>query len=73
MAFDGLINKVPTESLKTQDTVTTYQCLSRIEWAFRSLKGMDLQIIPIHHQLENRILSHLLLRTCRKHIMEGVG
>lgn len=35
--------------------------LSRVERAFRTLKGVDLKIRPIHHRLEDRVRAHLFL------------
>ena len=43
------------------DLVRHYKGLSRVEQAFRSLKGVDLQIRPIYHRLENRVRAHLFL------------
>ena len=43
------------------DVVRTYKNLEQAERAFRSLKGPDLQIRPIHHHLENRVRSHVLI------------
>ena len=63
-AADGIYvlrTKVPGERLKAEDAKATYHSLSHVEWAFRSLKGMDLQIRPIHHRLENRVRSHVFL------------
>ena len=56
-----LRTKVPGERLKAEDAKATYHSLSHVEWAFRSLKGMDLQIRPIHHRLEGRVRSHVFL------------
>lgn len=63
-AADGIYvlrTKVPSECLKAEDAKTTYHSLSHVEWAFRSLKGMDLQIRPIHHRLEDRVRGHVFL------------
>ena len=35
--------------------------LSRVERAFRSLKGIDLQVRPIHHHLAGRVKAHVFL------------
>lgn len=63
-AADGIYvirTKVPQESLKAEDAKATYHSLSHVEWAFRSLKGLDLQIRPIHHRLEDRVKAHVFL------------
>lgn len=53
--------KVPQSSLKAEDAKATYHSLSHVEWAFRSLKGLDLQIRSIHHRLEGRVRAHVFL------------
>jgi hypothetical protein len=63
-AADGLYvirTKVPEQALKAEDAKAAYHSLSHVEWAFRSLKGMDLQIRPIHHRLEDRVRAHVFL------------
>lgn len=63
-AADGIYvirTKVPQESLKAEAARATYHSLSHVEWAFRSLKGLDLQIRPIHHRLEGRVRAHVFL------------
>jgi hypothetical protein len=43
------------------ELVATYKGLSTVERAFRTLKGVDLKIRPIHHRLEKRVRGHVLL------------
>jgi|NGEPerStandDraft_6_1074524.scaffolds.fasta_scaffold41214_2 hypothetical protein len=45
----------------TDDVVRSYKQLSRVERAFRTLKGVDLEIRPIRHHLERRVRAHLFL------------
>ena len=45
----------------TEDVVRSYKQLSRVERAFRTLKGVDLEIRPIRHYLERRVRAHILL------------
>ena len=45
----------------TDDVVRSYKQLSRVERAFRTLKGVDLEIRPIRHYLERRVRAHILL------------
>jgi hypothetical protein len=45
----------------TEDVVRSYKQLSRVERAFRTLKGVDLEIQPIGHYLERRVRAHILL------------
>jgi hypothetical protein len=41
--------------------VRTYKQLKHVERAFRTLKGPELEIRPIHHHLEDRIRAHVFL------------
>ncbi len=43
------------------DVVRAYKNLEQAERAFRSLKGPELQIRPIHHRLEDRVRCHVLI------------
>jgi transposase len=43
------------------DTVRRYKSLAQVERAFRSLKGIDLKIRPIHHRTEDHVRAHILL------------
>lgn len=49
------------ERLSAADTVRSYKSLAQVERAFRSLKGLDLLIRPIHHRTENRVPAHIFL------------
>ena len=51
----------PSSELSTPEVVRTYKGLSVVEDAFRSLKGTDLSIRPIHHHLEKRVRAHVFL------------
>lgn len=53
--------KVPDQQPTADELVTTYKGLSAVERAFRTLKGVDLKIRPIHHRLEKRVRGHVLL------------
>ncbi len=50
-------------SLKQQpeELVADYKRLSSVEIAFRTMKSMSLQIRPIHHRKQERILAHIFL------------
>ena len=41
--------------------MSAYKDLSQVEWAFRSLKTMDLQVRPIYHWKDDRIRAHVFL------------
>ncbi len=63
-ALDGfyiLRTSLPQAALSTGDVVRAYKNLEQAETAFGSLKGPDLQIRPIHHHLEDRVRSHVLI------------
>jgi transposase len=49
------------ERLSAADTVRSYKSLAQVERAFRTLKGMDLLIRPIHHRTEDRVPAHIFL------------
>ena len=63
-ALDGfyiLRTNHPATTLPAGDVVRAYKNLEQVERAFRSIKGPDLQIRPIHHRLEDRVRSHVLI------------
>jgi transposase len=49
------------ERLSSEDAVRTYKSLSRVERAFRCLKGIDLLVRPIRHRSEDRVPAHIFL------------
>jgi transposase len=51
----------PAERLAAADGVRNYKRLSRVEQAFRCLKGIDLLVRPIYHRLEPRVRAHVLI------------
>ncbi|MGH2849736.1 MAG: IS1634 family transposase [Solirubrobacteraceae bacterium] len=63
-ALDGfyILRTNHTEAdLPAGDVVAAYKNLEQAERAFRSLKGPDLQIRPIHHHLETRVRTHVFI------------
>jgi transposase len=63
-ALDGvyvLRTSVPAETLPAADVVRSYKQLKEVERAFRTLKGPELEIRPIHHRLEDRVRAHAFL------------
>jgi transposase len=52
---------VPAASVPAAEVVRSYKQLSGVEWAFRSLKTVDLRLRPIHHWLAQRVRAHVLL------------
>ena len=51
----------PKERLSAPDAVRSYKSLAHVERAFRTLKGIDLRIRPIHHRTEDHVRAHILL------------
>jgi Transposase DDE domain len=49
------------EACSAGRVVRSYKQLSRVERAFRTLKGDDLEIRPIFHNLEKRVRAHIFL------------
>ena len=63
-ALDGfyvLRTSVPAQQLAGPDVVRSYKALAQAERAFRTLKGPELEIRPIHHRLEQRVRAHAFL------------
>lgn len=63
-ALDGIYvvrTSVPAERLSGPATVEAYKNLDGVERAFRSLKGLDLQVRPIFHHLADRVRAHVFL------------
>jgi hypothetical protein len=62
--LDGLYvirTSEPRQALSADDTVRSYKNLAQVERAFRTLKGADLRIRPIHHRSEERVRAHIFL------------
>lgn len=63
-ALDGIYivrTSEPTETLSMPDVVRAYKRLGNVEKAFRTFKGIDLRVRPIHHHLETRVRAHFFL------------
>jgi transposase len=63
-ALDGIYiirTSVAAERMTGPDCVRNYKALANVERAFRSLKGMDLKVRPIHHRLADRVRAHIFL------------
>jgi len=63
-ALDGfyvLRTSVAKNKWPADEVVSSYKTLSAAEKAFRTLKGVDLKIRPIHHRLEDRVRAHIFL------------
>ncbi len=51
----------PADRLTAADGVRSYKRLALVEQAFRTLKGVDLLVRPIHHRTADRVRAHILL------------
>jgi hypothetical protein len=63
-ALDGLYvlrTSVTDSELDSGEVVRSYKQLKVVERAFRTFKGPELQIRPIHHRLQDRVRAHVLL------------
>lgn len=63
-ALDGLYvlrTSVASAAMSDAETVLSYKRLAEVERAFRTLKGVDLQVRPIRHRLETRVRAHIFL------------
>lgn len=70
-ALDGIYvirTSVPKEQLSAEAAVSAYKSLSVVERAFRTFKGVDLQVRPIHHRLEGRVRAHIFLCMLAYHL-----
>lgn len=54
-------SNVDPDRLDATETVRAYKNLYGIEYAFRSLKTIDLEVRPIYHRHEHRVRAHILL------------
>jgi hypothetical protein len=63
-ALDGLYvirTSVAEADMGAGEAVLNYKRLAEVERAFRTLKGVDLQVRPIRHRLEARVKAHIFL------------
>jgi hypothetical protein len=63
-ALDGLYvirTSAGEADMSAEAAVLNYKRLAEVERAFRTLKGVDLQVRPIRHRLEERVKAHIFL------------
>jgi transposase len=63
-ALDGIYvlrTSVTDSELESSEVVRSYKQLKVVERAFRTFKGPELEIRPIHHRLEDRVRAHVFL------------
>jgi hypothetical protein len=62
--LDGLYvirTSLGKEKIGAEAAVAAYKSLALVERAFRTLKGVDLAVRPVHHWLASRVKAHVLL------------
>jgi transposase len=52
---------LPTDKLGSEAAVAADKSLAQVERAFRTLKGVDMQVRPVHHWLGDRVKAHVFL------------
>jgi hypothetical protein len=63
-ALDGIYvirTSEPPKRLSTEDVVRQYKSLARVEYLFRTLKGIDIRVRPIRHRTEAHVRAHIFL------------
>ena len=63
-ALDGIYvlrTSVTDNELGSGEVVRSYKQLKHVERAFRTFKGPELRIRPIHHRLEDRVRAHVFM------------
>ena len=63
-ALDGIYvirSSETAEDLSADDAVRNYKRLADVEQAFRTLKGLELLVRPIHHRVDDRVRAHLFV------------
>ncbi len=63
-ALDGIYvlrTSLDANELPTAEVVRSYKQLEQVERAFKTLKGPELEIRPIHHRLDQRVRAHVFL------------
>ena len=59
--FYVIRTSVEAKDLSAEKAVGAYKSLAQVERAFRTMKGVDLQVRPIHHWLGDRVKAHVFL------------
>ena len=63
-ALDGIYvvrTSEPADRLLAADAVRAYKSLGNVEKSFRTFKGVDILVRPIHHRLSDRVRAHVFL------------
>jgi hypothetical protein len=62
--LDGIYvirTSLPKDEIGAEAAVAAYKSLALVERAFRTLKGVDLAVPPVHHWLDCRVRAHVFL------------
>ena len=62
--LDGIYivrTSLPADKVGSEQAVAAYKSLALVERAFRTLKGVDMQVRPIYHWLSTRVRAHVFL------------
>ena len=63
-ALDGcyvIKTTVSAERMDKDEVVARYKSLSQVEQAFRNMKSVSLEMRPVHHKKDERILAHVFI------------
>ena len=63
-ALDGIYvvrTSEPADRLSAADAVRAYKSLGNVERSFRTFKGVDILVRPIHHRVPDRVRAHIFL------------
>jgi hypothetical protein len=63
-ALDGIYvlrTTITQDELDPAGVISAYKELKGVEWDFRSMKAIDVDLRPIHHRLEDRVKAHALV------------
>jgi len=62
--LDGIYvirTSLPKDKIGSEAAVAAYKSLALVERAFRTLKGVDMQVRPVFHWLDRRVKAHVFL------------
>ncbi len=52
---------VGADAMGAETVVRSYKNLSQVEWGFRDLKSVQLEVRPVRHRLEERVRAHAFI------------
>jgi transposase len=69
--LDGIYvvrTSLPADKVGSEQAVAAYKSLALVERAFRTLKGVDMQVRPIYHWLSIRVKAHVVGQHAQEHV-----